>query len=84
MVYIPSGDWEDMNTTALLQMVISEWVKICGSSYASCWIETEYKSTQRKTLQKSKGVRKQLLANPNFIEKAKANIPCAQDSSEHD
>ena len=77
---ILSADWEDNTATALLQMVISEWVKIRGFSYASCWIE-KYKSTQRKTLQKSKGVRKQLLANPNSIKKAKTNISCAQDNS---
>ena len=79
---ILSADWEDKTASALLQMVISEWVKIRGFSYASCWIE-KYKSTQRKTLQMSKGVRKQLLANPNSIKKANTNFSEGQDSSEH-
>ena len=79
---ILSADWEDKTVSALLQMVISEWVKIRGFSYASCWIE-KYKSTQRKTLQKSKGVRKQLLANPNWIKKANKNFSGGQDGSKH-
>ena len=79
---ILSADWEDKTVSTLLQIVISEWVKIHGFSYASCWIE-KYKSTQRKTLQMSKGVRKQLLANPNSIKEANTNFSEGQDSSEH-
>jgi len=53
-------DWEEESGAVLLQMVFHQWVKIRGFSFASCWVE-KYKTVQRKTTQKSKGVRKQLL-----------------------
>jgi len=52
-------DWEEESGAVLLQMVVHQWVKIRGFSFASCWVE-KYKTAQRKTTQKSKGVRKQL------------------------
>ena len=55
-----SSDWDSECTSVLLEMVVSQWVKIRGFSYASGWIE-KVKETQKRTLQKSKGVRKQLL-----------------------
>ena len=57
-------DWEEENGAVLLRMVVHQWVKIYGFSFASCWVE-KYKTAQRKTTQKSKGVRKQLLPKPN-------------------
>ena len=41
-------------------MIVSQWVKIRGFSYAGAWVE-RYKAEQKITTQKSKGVRKQLL-----------------------
>ncbi len=55
-----SAYWEAESAAVLLEMVVSQWVKIRGFSFASGWVE-EFKATQKKTLQKSKGVRKQLL-----------------------
>lgn len=52
----------------LLKMVIEEWVKIRGFSFANAWLE-QYKSKIKKTLQRSKGLRKNLISiqdtNPN-------------------
>lgn len=55
-----SGDWDEESVLVLLEMVVSQWIKIRGFSYASAWVE-KYKVAQKTTLQKSKGVRKQLL-----------------------
>ena len=44
----------------LLEMLISQWIKIRGFSYASAWVE-KYKSQEKRTLQKTKGLRKQLM-----------------------
>ena len=58
-----SADWEPESAAVLLEMAVSQWVKIRGFSFASGWVE-EFKVSQKKTLQKSKGVRKQLLPKP--------------------
>ena len=58
-----SSDWEQSSATALLHMMVSEWMKIRGFSLASAWIE-KYKVAQKQTTQKSKGVRKQLISKP--------------------
>ncbi len=60
---IVGADWEEECSATLLEMIVSQWVKIRGFSYASAWME-EYKSTQKKTTQKSKGIRKQLVPQP--------------------
>lgn len=57
------ADWDGESSSVLLEMVVSQWVKIRGFSYASAWIE-KYKVAQKTTTQKSKGVRKQLLPQP--------------------
>lgn len=51
-----SGEDSQECPDALLEMVVAQWVKIRGFSYASAWVE-QYKETQ-KNLKKSKGVRK--------------------------
>ena len=58
-----SADWEEASASALLQMIVNQWVEIRGFSYAGAWVE-QYEATQKKTTQKSKGVRKQLLPRP--------------------
>ena len=60
--YLLSSEWEEESGTTLLKMIISEWVKIHGFSYTSSWIE-KYKAAQKTTIQKSKGLRKQLQSN---------------------
>lgn len=53
-----SSNWVE-NQDCLLKMLITHWVTIRGFSYASSFMET-YKQEQRRTLQKSKGLRKTL------------------------
>ncbi len=45
-----SVDWEESSASALLQMIISEWVNIRGFSYASACLE-QYKVAQKQTTQ---------------------------------
>ena len=45
----------------LLKMIVEEWVKIRGFSFAGSWLEL-YKQRTKKTLQRSKGLRKVLIA----------------------
>ena len=52
---------ENMGTT-LLQMVINQWVTIRGFSFAGAWVEL-YKQSTKKTLQRSKGLRKALFTS---------------------
>ena len=58
------GDWEEESSTALLQMIVNQYVKIRGFSYADALVEI-FKTTNKKTTQKSKGIRKQLIAQPS-------------------
>ena len=60
-----SAEWEG-SATSLLQMVVTQWVKIRGFAYASAWME-KYKAAQKKTTQKSKGIRKHLTSKPVLI-----------------
>ena len=60
--HLLSADWEEESSITLLKMIISEWVKIHGFSYTSAWIE-KYKAAQKITIQRSKGLRKQLQSN---------------------
>ena len=57
---IISADWEDECADTLIEMIVQQWVKIRVFSYASACVEM-FKTVQRKTLEKSKGLRKQLL-----------------------
>ena len=57
-----SSEWEEKTSNELLNMIVSEWVKIWGFHYASGWIE-KYKESQKQMMQKSKGLRKQLQSN---------------------
>lgn len=65
-----SADWADPSAAALLKMIISEWMKIRGFSYTSAWVE-KFKSEHRKTIQKTKGLRKQLQPMPPRAKKAR-------------
>ena len=61
--YLISSDWEESSAKALLEMIINEWVTLRGFSYASAWVE-KFKVEHKKTTQKSKGIRKQLIPRP--------------------
>ena len=52
--------WEENEADALLHMLVDHWVTIRGYSFASSYVE-RYKQKQKKTVQKSKGLRKNLL-----------------------
>ena len=70
---LTSPDWTEASSTALLDMLVDEWIKIRGFSYASSCVE-KYKAEQRKTTQKRKGLRKQLQSLPT-AKKSKTSIP---------
>ena len=55
-----SAEWEEKEEQILLWMVIDLWVTVRGFSFAKSMLEM-YKQAQKKTVQKSKGVRKQLI-----------------------
>ena len=55
-----------------LVMIIDMWITVRGFSFASAWIE-KYKSANKKSVQKSKGVRKQLVPPPTNIQ----NLLCS-------
>ena len=53
-------NWEENEADALLHMLVDHWVTIRGYSFASSYVE-RYKQKNKKTVQKSKGLRKNLL-----------------------
>lgn len=55
-----SAEWEEEESRALLVLIAEHYVTIRGFSLASGWIE-KYKQANKKSLQKSKGIRKQLI-----------------------
>ena len=55
-----SVNWSDEVSTALLHMIVNQWITVRGFSSASAFIEM-YKKTNKKTFQKSKGLRKSLI-----------------------
>ena len=57
-----SVDMDEEIAKKLLKMLVEEWVKIRGFSFAHAWLEL-YKQACKKTLQRSKGLRKNLLSN---------------------
>ena len=68
---IVSAEWEEESAAELLQMIVNHWVRILGFSYASAWLE-KYKTAQKTTTQKSKGIRKLLTSKPSKAGKSKA------------
>ena len=58
---IVSAEWKEDTASTLLDMIVKLWITICGFSGASGWLE-KYKQMNKKTVQKSKGVRKQLVS----------------------
>ena len=56
-----SADWDDNSSSQILDSMVADWIKIRGFSLAGAWVE-KYKAANKKTTQKSKGIRKQLLS----------------------
>ena len=57
-----SGDWDENVSEELLEEIVKLFTTIRGFSYASAWVE-KYKTANAKTLEKSKGLRKQLISS---------------------
>ena len=55
-----SAEWEEEESKAILVLITEHYITMRGFSFASGWIE-KYKQAHKKSLQKSKGLRKQLL-----------------------
>ena len=51
----------DMVGDELIKLIVEEWVKIRGFSFAGSWLELYKQRNKKKTLQRSKGIRKQLI-----------------------
>ena len=75
-----SADWEETSASALLEMIIRQWVKLRGFSYANAWVE-KYKVALKQTTQKSKGVHKQLISN---TKKKRKSTSAADNNSDSD
>lgn len=56
---VVANDMDEKIGEVLLRMIVVEWVKIRGFSFAGAWLEL-YKQRSKKTLQRSKGLRKVL------------------------
>ena len=52
---------EDISNTAL-DLIVDMWITIRGFAQANAWMEL-YKKEQKKSMQKTKGLRKQLIAH---------------------
>ena len=52
-----TASWEESVADKILTMIVDLWITIRGFSLASAWVE-EFKAHNKKTLQKSKGLRK--------------------------
>ena len=57
---IIASNWEDNEANALLQLLVQHWVTLRGFSSASSFVE-KYKQKYKRTVQKSKEVRKNFL-----------------------
>lgn len=57
-----SVDWEEEESQALLGLVVDKYITVRGFSFARSYVE-KYKAAQKKGVQKSKGLRKQLCSS---------------------
>lgn len=55
-------DWEEEESQALLGLVVDKYITVRGFSFARAYVE-KYKAAQKKSVQKSKGLRKQLCSS---------------------
>lgn len=73
------GDWEEESASVLLQMIVNQFIKIRGFSHASKLVE-EFKAANKKTTQKSKGIRKQLVAQSSHEGEAEDSSTSSKSS----
>ena len=66
-----SEEWDQEDREVLFEMVVDLWVTIRGFLFTSDWIEL-YKIANKKSVQKSKGKRKELLATTAESKERKA------------
>ena len=59
-----AANWEACEAASLLQIIIDHWVTIRGFSHVSAFMEN-YKKKINEGVQKSKGIRKNLLQTSN-------------------
>ena len=57
---ILTANWGDNESNALLHMLVNHWVTIRGFSLAGSFM-VKYKQKHKRTVEKSKGIRKHLL-----------------------
>ena len=55
-------NWDNEEADALLPLIAEQWVTVRGFSFASSWME-KFKQSNKKSIQKSKGTRKQLCSS---------------------
>ena len=55
-----AANWVENEAEELLSMIVDQWITIRGFSFSSSFNE-KYKREQAKTLEKSKGIRKNLI-----------------------
>ena len=61
---ILSVNWEEEESTLLMGLIVDHWITLRGFSHASSFME-KYKQDNKKVVQKSKGLRKQIVPNCN-------------------
>ena len=61
-----SMNWEEEESTILLQMLTDLYITMQGFSFASTWIE-KYKIAHKKNSQKTKGTRKLLFLSTKSV-----------------
>lgn len=55
-------DWNEDISNTVLDLIVNMWITIRGFAQANAWMEL-YKKAQKKSTQKTKGLRKQLIAH---------------------
>ena len=63
-----SINWEESEETILFDMLVNHWITIRGFSYTGAFME-KYKQRTKKTVEKSKGLRKKLCSEGDADEK---------------
>ena len=62
-----SVEGEEEESKALLELLVDHYITVRGFSFASGFVE-KYKQAHKKSTQKSKGLRKQLLPSTQSVE----------------
>ena len=62
-----STNWGKEESDKLLQMIVEHWITVRGFSFTSAFMEA-YKQKNKKTVEKSKGLRKNLMGKSTKID----------------